>query len=219
MASEDAIQLLTLVILIMLSAFFSSAETALTTVNRIRLQALAEEGNKKAEVALKAIDNSSKLLSTILIGNNLVNNFTSALATALAIKIMGNGAVGFVTGVLTIVILVFGEITPKTFAAANAEKLAFVYVKDRLSVGEAEAVDVHCRAYCSGEEVTTVAWACHDDRIDWRTVVTFTIVKHKFKLLILPSSILITYYLCESNHARISLKIRLSREVTVHDQR
>ena len=122
MASEDAIQLLTLVILIMLSAFFSSAETALTTVNRIRLQALAEEGNKKAEVALKAIDNSSKLLSTILIGNNLVNNFTSALATALAIKIMGNGAVGFVTGVLTIVILVFGEITPKTFAAANAEK-------------------------------------------------------------------------------------------------
>ena len=127
MASEDAIQLLTLVILIMLSAFFSSAETALTTVNRIRLQGLAEEGNKRAEVALKAIDNSSKLLSTILIGNNLVNNFTSALATALAIKVLGNGSVGFVTGVLTLVILVFGEITPKTFAAANAEKLALVY--------------------------------------------------------------------------------------------
>lgn len=127
LASEDAIQLLALVILVMLSAFFSSAETALTTVNRIRLQALADEGDKRAQTALKAIDNSSKLLSTILIGNNLVNNCSSALATALAIKVMGNGAVGFVTGVLTIVILVFGEITPKTFATANSEKLSLAY--------------------------------------------------------------------------------------------
>lgn len=127
MASEDAIQLLALVILVMLSAFFSSAETALTTVNHIRLQALAEEGNKRAQTALQAIDNASKLLSTILIGNNLVNNCCSALATALAIKVMGNGAVGFVTGVLTIVILVFGEITPKTFATANSEKLSLAY--------------------------------------------------------------------------------------------
>lgn len=127
MASEDAIQLLALVILVMLSAFFSSAETALTTVNRIRLQALADEGDKRAQTTLKAIDNSSKLLSTILIGNNLVNNCSSALATALAIKVMGNGAVGFVTGVLTIIILVFGEITPKTFATANSEKLSLAY--------------------------------------------------------------------------------------------
>lgn len=127
MASDDAIQLLILLILIMLSAFFSSAETALTTVNRIRLQALAEDGNKRASLALKTIDNSSKLLSTILIGNNLVNNFTSALATALAIKLLGSGAVGFVTGILTVIILVFGEITPKTFATANSEKLALAY--------------------------------------------------------------------------------------------
>lgn len=127
MASEDALQLLILVILVLLSAFFSSAETSLTTVNRIRLQALAEEGNKKAENALKTIDNSSKLLSTILIGNNLVNNFASALSTALAIKLMGNGAVGLATGIITVAILVFGEITPKTLAAANAEKLALAY--------------------------------------------------------------------------------------------
>lgn len=127
MASEDAIQLLTLVILIVLSAFFSSAETSLTTVNRIRLQGLAEEGNKRAAAVLKIVDNSSKLLSTILIGNNLVNNFASALATALAIKLLGSGSVGFVTGVLTVIILVFGEITPKTFAAANSEKLAMAY--------------------------------------------------------------------------------------------
>lgn len=127
MASEDALQLLILVILVLLSAFFSSAETSLTTVNRIRLQALAEEGNKKAANALKTIDNSSKLLSTILIGNNLVNNFASALSTALAIKLMGNGAVGLATGIITVAILVFGEITPKTLAAANAEKLALAY--------------------------------------------------------------------------------------------
>lgn len=127
MASDDAIQLLTLLILIICSAFFSSAETALTTVNRIRIQALAEEGSKRAEMVLKIIDNRSKMLSAILIGNNLVNNFSSALATALAIKIMGSGAVGFVTGVMTVLILVFGEITPKTWAANNAEKLSLVY--------------------------------------------------------------------------------------------
>ena len=113
MASEDAIQLLALVILIAASAFFSSAETALTTVNRIKLQAMADEGDKRAARVLKVIENSPKMLSTILIGNNLVNNFTTALATALAIKLIGNGSVGFVTGVLTIIILIFGEITPK----------------------------------------------------------------------------------------------------------
>lgn len=127
MASDDAIQLLTLLILIICSAFFSSAETALTTVNRIRIQALAEEGSKRAKMVLRIIDNRSKMLSAILIGNNLVNNFSSALATALAIKLMGSGAVGVVTGIMTVLILVFGEITPKTWAANNAEKLSLIY--------------------------------------------------------------------------------------------
>ncbi len=127
MTSEDAIQLLALLFLVMLSAFFSSAETALTTVNRIRLQALCAEGDKRAAVVLKVVENSSKMLSSILIGNNLVNNFSAALATALAIKMFGNGAVGIVTGILTIAILIFGEITPKTFATANAERLYLAY--------------------------------------------------------------------------------------------
>lgn len=127
MTSGDAIQLLTLLILVVLSAFFSSAETSLTTVNRIKLQALAEEGNKKAAIVLKTIENPSKMLSTILIGNNLVNNFSAALATAIAIRMFGSGSVGAVTGILTIVILVFGEITPKTFATVNSEKLALAY--------------------------------------------------------------------------------------------
>ena len=127
MTSEDAIQLLALLILVMLSAFFSSAETALTTVNRIRLQALSEEGDARADIVLKIIENSSKMLSSILIGNNLVNNFSAALATALAIRLVGSGAVGAVTGILTILILIFGEITPKTYATVNSEKLSLAY--------------------------------------------------------------------------------------------
>lgn len=127
LTSEDAIQILALLILVVLSSFFSSAETALTTVNRIRLQALSEEGNKRADIVLKTIENSSKMLSAILIGNNLVNNFSAALATALAIKMFGSGSVGIVTGALTILILIFGEITPKTYATANAEKLSLAY--------------------------------------------------------------------------------------------
>lgn len=127
MASDDAIQILALLILVALSAFFSSAETSLTTVNKIRLQALAEEGDKRAATALKVTENSSKMLSAILIGNNLVNNFAASLTTALAIKLFGNGMIGAVTAILTMVILIFGEITPKTFATANSEKMALAY--------------------------------------------------------------------------------------------
>lgn len=127
MASDDAIQLVTLLILVVLSAFFSSAETSLTTANRIKLQALAEEGNKRAAVVLKVKENSSKMLSAILIGNNLVNNFAASLATALAIKFFGNGSVGAVTGLLTLVILIFGEITPKTLATTKSEQFAMAY--------------------------------------------------------------------------------------------
>ncbi len=92
MASDDAIQLLALLILVILSAFFSSAETSLTTANAIRLQTLADEGNRRAAVALKVKQNPSKMLSAILIGNNLVNNFAASLTTALAIKLFGQGA-------------------------------------------------------------------------------------------------------------------------------
>ena len=127
LASDDAIQLLALLILVTLSAFFSSAETSLTTANAIRLQTLADEGNRRAAVALKVKQNPSKMLSAILIGNNLVNNFAASLTTALAIKLFGQGALGIVTAVLTVIILIFGEITPKTYAAANSEKMALTY--------------------------------------------------------------------------------------------
>ncbi len=127
MASDDAIRILALIILVALSAFFSSAETALTVVNRIRLQSMAESGDKRAATVLRVVGDSSRMLSTILIGNNLVNNLCTALATAIAIQIMGKGAVGTVTGILTITILIFGEITPKTYATANAERLSLAY--------------------------------------------------------------------------------------------
>lgn len=127
MDSSDAIQFLVLIILICLSAFFSSAETSMTTANKIRIQTLAEQGNKKAKTLLKVTGNSGKMLSTILIGNNLVNIGASSLATSMAIRMFGNAAVGICTGVLTLLILIFGEITPKTMATLNAEKLALSY--------------------------------------------------------------------------------------------
>jgi CBS domain containing-hemolysin-like protein len=116
-------------ILILLSAFFSSAETAMTTVNRIRIQSLAETGNKRAILVDKIISDSGKMLSTILIGNNVVNMAVSALMTTLTIQLFGNVYVGVATGLLTIVILIFGEITPKTLAALHAEGLALSYAR------------------------------------------------------------------------------------------
>lgn len=125
MDTDGVIQLFALLILVFLSGFFSSAETSLTTVNRVKLMALADEGNKRAKIALDVLDNYGKMLSAILIGNNIVNISASALATTLAIKI--NLAVGIATGALTVVILLFGEIMPKNIAMVYSEKLALFY--------------------------------------------------------------------------------------------
>ncbi len=127
MDSGDAIQLIVLLILILLSAFFSSAETSLTTVNKIRIMSLVEEGNKTAKILMRVIDNPGKLLSTILIGNNIVNIYASSLATTWTTKVFGSEFIGVTTGVLTLVILLFGEITPKTMATIHAEKMAMLY--------------------------------------------------------------------------------------------
>lgn len=118
-----------IIILLLLSAFFSSAETALTTVNRMRLRSMANDGNKNAVIALKILDNSSKMLSAILIGNNIVNIAASSLTTILAQTLWGNTAVSLATGVLTILVLIFGEITPKTLATVKAEAMALKYAR------------------------------------------------------------------------------------------
>ena len=116
MHPSTIIQLFTIILLILLSAFFSSAETALTTVNKFTLRSMADNGNKRAARVLKLISNSDKLISTILIGNNIVNISASALATTLTTNLFGSKAVGIATGILTLLILLFGEITPKTLA-------------------------------------------------------------------------------------------------------
>ncbi|MCI9136982.1 MAG: HlyC/CorC family transporter [Lachnospiraceae bacterium] len=127
MDSSDVIQLIIIIILLMLSAFFSSAETALTTANKIRLRSMAEEGNKRARKVLEITDDSGKMLSAILIGNNIVNLSSASLATTLATRVFGSAGAGIATGLLTVLVLIFGEISPKTFATIHADKISLTY--------------------------------------------------------------------------------------------
>ena len=126
---STGIQIAMVVVLLGLSAFFSSAETALTTVNRMRVRTLAEAGDKRALVLTKVIEDPGKMLSTILVGNNVVNLSASSLMTTLTLQLFGSKAVGVATGVLTLLILVFGEISPKTLATIYSEGLALRYAK------------------------------------------------------------------------------------------
>lgn len=127
MDTSDIASLIGLIILILFSAFFSSAETALMTVNKIRLRSLAENGDKRAKRVLLITEDSGKLLSAILIGNNIVNISASSIATILATKLWGSAGAGIATGLLTFLILIFGEISPKTLATIHAEKLSLFY--------------------------------------------------------------------------------------------
>lgn len=126
-SGDAVIQLIILIILLVLSAFFSSAETALTTVNKIRMRTLAENGHKRAATVIKIIEDQGKMLSAILIGNNVVNLSASSLMTMLAADFFGSKAVGIATGVLTLLILVFGEITPKTISTISSEAISLNY--------------------------------------------------------------------------------------------
>ena len=128
MDPSDAIQFIILFILLLLSAFFSSAETALTTVSKIKLRSLAEDGNKRAATVLDITENHSpKMLSAILIGNNIVNLYAASLTTTLAYR-LGGAMVSIATGILTVAILIFGEITPKNAATINSSKLSLTYI-------------------------------------------------------------------------------------------
>ena len=127
MDTASIIQLVTLIVLLGLSAFFSSAETSLTTINPIKIRALIDNGNARAVTLQKVTEQHGKMLSTILIGNNIVNISASSLATTMAIEIWGSYAVGIATGVLTLLVLLFGEILPKNAAMIKSESLALVY--------------------------------------------------------------------------------------------
>ncbi len=129
MDSSVPIQAATILFLVLLSAFFSSAETSMTAANRIRIHSLAEQGNKRAITLEKVISNSGKMLSTILIGNNIVNIAASSLATTFTMKVFGSVYIGVATGIMTLLVLLFGEITPKTIATLKADELALSYAR------------------------------------------------------------------------------------------
>lgn len=126
MDSSVATQIIILIILLFFSGFFSSAETSLTTVNKIRMRSLAEEGNKRAKKVIVITEDSGKMLSAILIGNNIVNLSASSITTSIA-YMFGGSAVAAATGIITLLILIFGEISPKTLATIHSEKLALMY--------------------------------------------------------------------------------------------
>ena len=129
MDPSHIIQLIIIIILLAMSAFFSSTETALTTVSAIRLKSLADNGNKNAKLVLKLKENPDKMLSAILIGNNIVNIAASSLVTIFVQDLWGDFAISLGSGVLTILVLVFGEITPKTAATGYADKFSLVIAK------------------------------------------------------------------------------------------
>ncbi|WP_035773501.1 HlyC/CorC family transporter [Butyrivibrio sp. VCD2006] len=124
---KNIVQLIILIILVFLSAFFSSAETAMSCVSRVRIKTLVEENNKRAIAVSRILDDYQNMLSAVLIGNNIVNLSASALMTIYVQRIWGDFAISIGTGVLTIVVLIIGEIIPKTIATTYCENLALFY--------------------------------------------------------------------------------------------
>jgi len=124
MESWITIEILSITVLIVFSAFFSLSETALLSVNKIRIRHLAESGNNHAKVLIKLLENPELFLTSILIGNNVVNISASVFATDAAIGYYGETGLAIATGIMTLFILVFGEIFPKTLASRNAENIA-----------------------------------------------------------------------------------------------
>lgn len=127
MPPSVAVKFVILLFLLLLSALFSSAETSLTTVSKLRVRSLSEDGNKRALTLLKLIENPANMLSAILIGNNVVNLSASSLATSVALEMLGSQGAAIATGILTLLILIFGEITPKRLATLHNEKMALMY--------------------------------------------------------------------------------------------
>jgi CBS domain containing-hemolysin-like protein len=124
LSEVHAIQLLILGLLLCLSAFFSASETAVFSANKVKIRHLIEEGNKQAALLKRLMEQPGKVISTILIGNNVVNIGATALATSLAISIVGSTGAGIATGIMSVLILLFGEITPKTLVSQRPEDFA-----------------------------------------------------------------------------------------------
>jgi CBS domain containing-hemolysin-like protein len=124
LGSDGAWQIFILIILLAFSAFFSASETALMSLSKIRLRHMLDEKVKGADKVERIVENSSRLLGTILVGNNIANILASSLATAIAIKLWPDSGVGIATAIMTVLIIIFGEITPKSLAAQNSERIS-----------------------------------------------------------------------------------------------
>ena len=127
--SSYTVEIIILIILLAVSAFFSMSETGLMSLSKIRTRHMVDEGINGAKALEKLLDDPSRLLGAILIGNNIANIGASALATSIAVKSFGENSVGLVTIIMTILVLVFAEITPKSIAKQNSEKVALMVVK------------------------------------------------------------------------------------------
>lgn len=126
---SDTWQIILLVVFLSFSAFFSASETALMSLSKIRIRHMVDEGTKHADLIQRLVEQPSKLLGAILIGNNVVNIGASALTTSLFIAYFGEAGVGLATGLMTLLVLIFGEITPKSLAAQNSEQIALKVAK------------------------------------------------------------------------------------------
>ena len=116
--------LVLLVVLIVMSAYFSATETAFSSLNKIKMKTMAAAGDKRADLVVRLSDDYDKLLSTILIGNNIVNILSTALATSLFTQMLGDAGVSVSTVVMTVLVLIFGEISPKSIAKDMPESFA-----------------------------------------------------------------------------------------------
>ncbi|MAG39428.1 hypothetical protein CMI41_00460 [Candidatus Pacearchaeota archaeon] len=165
-------QLLLLFIFLVLSGFFSGIETALMSLNRIKVKSLLKQKKKGSKILAKLKENPHKLIITILIGNNVVNIAAASLATVVFSQIFDSAVIGISTGIMTILILIFGEITPKTIAASNAEAIALstapiiyslsiilsplVWLLEKFSRGVNKLIGVSGEEKLSEEELATV---------------------------------------------------------------
>ena len=174
MDASDAIQVLILIFLIACSAFFSSSETAMTTVSKIRVRNLAEGGDRRAILLSRLIEEPGKMLSAILIGNNIVNISASSLATILATHWLGSAGAGISTGALTLIVLVFGEVTPKTCATAQIIyiwtqiAIPLIFIVNHLAMGLMFLMRVDPRAKNDSyteEDIRSIVDVSHEDGV------------------------------------------------------
>jgi len=120
----DIIIVLAIIVLLLISGFFSGSETALTAASRQRLHQLAKLGDRRAQVVLNLFDRKDRLIGAILLGNNVVNILASVLATYALLIFLGDAGVAYATLIMTLLIVIFAEVLPKTYAIGNADRTA-----------------------------------------------------------------------------------------------